>query len=338
MNFILKTAKPFYLILVIIVLSLLPGFKCSNEDDVEESKTAHSRDIEIRKVKKFLGDDALTFFVLGDWGRSGNLEQKKVANSMGLWGDYLNPDFIISTGDNFYCCGVASTTDHQWKTSFENVYHHKSLKTYWYPVLGNHDYMGNPQAQVDYSTKYNRWKMLDRYYSIVRTTNDGERIRFIFLDTNPFVAKYRRRTDHADIATVDTLRQIQWLDSTLKVSVRNNEQVVVTGHHPIYSSGTGHGSTEELFGNFKVMFDHYKVKIYLAGHEHDLQHQKKQGETTHYFVSGGGSEIRPTGKTEGLTRFAKGNLGYLILGYKNQTWNAWFIDENGDILYRTDFK
>jgi tartrate-resistant acid phosphatase type 5 len=328
----------FVTVILLLTICILPGFNCSNESDVEESKTSHSRDLEIRKVKRFLGDDALVFFILGDWGRNGNLEQKKVAASMAMWGDYLNPDFIISTGDNFYCCGVSSVSDPLWKSNFENVYHQKSLKTYWYPVLGNHDYMGNPQAQVDYTSKHSRWKMLNRYYSIVKTTNDGERIRFIFLDTNPFVDKYRRRTDHGDIGLMDTSRQLNWLDSTLKVSVKNNEQVVVTGHHPIYSSGTGHGSTLELHDNVKVMFDKYKVKIYLAGHEHDLQHQKKQGETTHYLVSGGGSEIRPAGKIEGITRYAKGNLGYLILAYKNETWNTWFIDENGDILYRTDFK
>jgi len=37
---------------------------------------------------------------VGDWGREGNLNQSEVARAMAASGS--EPDFVISTGDNFY--------------------------------------------------------------------------------------------------------------------------------------------------------------------------------------------------------------------------------------------
>lgn len=71
---------------------------------------------------------------------------------------YLGIEFIISVGDNFYTNGVASVDDPMWKTSFEDIYKGANLFIDWYPVLGNHDYRGNPQAQIDYSKRSRRWK------------------------------------------------------------------------------------------------------------------------------------------------------------------------------------
>ena len=39
---------------------------------------------------------------VGDWGRLGQYNQTQVAALMGQKADVLQPDFVISTGDNFY--------------------------------------------------------------------------------------------------------------------------------------------------------------------------------------------------------------------------------------------
>ncbi|EFJ44170.1 hypothetical protein VOLCADRAFT_95555 [Volvox carteri f. nagariensis] len=44
----------------------------------------------------------LVFYVIGDWGRSGNDNQQKAARLMSDVSQCMPPKFIISTGDNFY--------------------------------------------------------------------------------------------------------------------------------------------------------------------------------------------------------------------------------------------
>jgi hypothetical protein len=39
---------------------------------------------------------------VGDWGRRGQLNQTEVASMMALKASFLQPDFVISVGDNFY--------------------------------------------------------------------------------------------------------------------------------------------------------------------------------------------------------------------------------------------
>ncbi|MEO7992031.1 MAG: metallophosphoesterase, partial [Chryseolinea sp.] len=107
------------------------------------------------------------FLIVGDWGRNGQGDTQDVADWMGVAANQVNAKFVISTGDNFYCCGVASTEDYQWVSSFENVFRSHSLQIPWYVTLGNHDYQGNVQAQIDYGKKNQRWKMPDRYFTKV---------------------------------------------------------------------------------------------------------------------------------------------------------------------------
>lgn len=84
-----------------------------------------------------------SFLVVGDWGRAGHHHQRTVANAMALLAHQTNPRFIISTGDNFYEDGVASSKDKQWNISFEKVYAYSWLENIpWYVVLGNHDHLG----------------------------------------------------------------------------------------------------------------------------------------------------------------------------------------------------
>jgi tartrate-resistant acid phosphatase type 5 len=65
--------------------------------------------------------------------------------------DSVGAKFIATCGDNFQVSGIASAQDPLWMVNFENVYKGLSLQTEWFPVLGNHDYRGSPQAEIDYS-------------------------------------------------------------------------------------------------------------------------------------------------------------------------------------------
>jgi predicted MPP superfamily phosphohydrolase len=278
-----------------------------------------------------LEKDAFHFFVIGDWGRNGDYHQREVAEAMRKTAKLSDPEFIISTGDNFYTNGVASTQDPLWRVSYEDIYTGMDLNVNWFPVLGNHDYHGNAQAQIDYSQVSRRWNFPSRYYTFTEETEDKKTLRFVFIDTNPFVEKYRKSGGkYGDLLQQDTTRQLHWLDSVLSVS--DSEVKIVVGHHPVYSSSPKHGNTPEMIRTLKPRLEKYKVHAYFCGHDHDLQHQKPEG-FVDYFLSGAGSEVRETG-TFPFTKFAKSNPGFALVSVTGDVFTLYYIGIKGEVLYK----
>lgn len=279
-------------------------------------------------------EDALTFLIVGDWGRNGHFNQRDVGDRMNEAVDVLDADFIISTGDNFYNDGVASVDDPYWISSYESVYDGVHLFLPWYAILGNHDYRGNVQAQIDYSDKSRRWNMPDRYYAFSKTADDGAVATFVFLDTNPFELKYYQEEKYKEeVSAQDTTRQLVWMDSVLTAAA-SSDWVVVIGHHPLYSGGKRIKQTEDIRRQLEPVFNKHNVDVYFAGHEHDLQHIKTE-KLTHHFVSGAGSEVRPTGKGE-YSLFAKGTPGFMSAAITKEKMLVQVIDHHGKILYTTE--
>ena len=95
-------------------------------------------------------------------------------------------------GDNFYEDGVQSTSDPQWRSSFETIYSAPSLQIPWYVALGNHDYRGVPQAQIDYAKISHRWQMPSRYYKVSGGQIGAPHLDLFVIDTSPLVHKYRK--------------------------------------------------------------------------------------------------------------------------------------------------
>ncbi len=119
------------------------------------------------------GGASLNFLAVGDWGREGDFHQRDVASRMGESAAALGARFVISVGDNFYEDGVAGIDDPAWEKSFERVYDAPSLQVPWWIALGNHDYHGNAQAQLDYSAKSRRWRLPARWFLFREAAPDG---------------------------------------------------------------------------------------------------------------------------------------------------------------------
>lgn len=268
----------------------------------------------------------ITFLAIGDWGREGKYLQKETADAMGIYAEQNKCDFVVTLGDNIYNTGVMSTYDPKWQTSFEQIYTASSLQIPWYASLGNHDYAGNPQAQIDYSNISSRWKMPARYYSFVKQVDDSTFVLFVILDTNPFIESYKSLWD---IDSQDPDIQLKWLDSILSFS--KAKWKIAAGHHPIYSGGQ-HGNTKELIDKLDPVLEKHNVDMYIAGHDHDMQHLRKKNVLVDYFVSGAGSSLRETGRTE-YTLFAKSINGFLAVNIYNSHIQADFINYLGSVEY-----
>ncbi len=275
--------------------------------------------------------ESLNFLVLGDWGRNGHYQQIPVAEMMDVAMWQLDADFIVTTGDNFYSNGVASVDDPYWKTSFEDIYHGPHLFENWYPTLGNHDYRGNWQAQIDYSDVSRRWVFPSSYYAKRFELDSGEAVLILFIDTSPLNPGYKNEAKYAETQKQDSAKQLAWIEAQLTTSTAKWK--IVIGHHPLYSSGKRYGKTAGIRDVLEPIFENHKIDAYFAGHEHDLQHNQPQGTTVQHFVSGAGSELRKVAQRP-FTRFAQATAGIASVSVSNNELLVQFISDASKVLYQ----
>jgi tartrate-resistant acid phosphatase type 5 len=228
---------------------------------------------------------SLSFLVVGDWGRDGGYYQPHVAREMGRAAERLGSAFIVSTGDNFYKLGVLSEFDPQWESSFERVYTETSLQVPWYPVLGNHDYGGDIEAQLRRTEHSRRWHMPTRWYPVRKQVGDIA-VDLFFLDTVAWLGResFPYRWLGSPIRKGDQEVQREWLVQSLRGSSANVK--LVFGHHPIFSVGP-HGGGINM-PDLDSVLRLGGVTAYIHGHDHCLYHIEHDG--MHYVCSGGGSE------------------------------------------------
>jgi len=272
---------------------------------------------------------ALAFLAVGDWGREGGRSQSAVAQAMAQAARETGSQFVLSVGDNFYPGGVTSSRDPQWRTSFEDVYADASLQTPWYAALGNHDYRGEPEAQLDYGRLAGRWRMPDRHY-VVEAASSAD-LEIFVLDTTPLVADYGEallRLCHGHATTPNPEQQLRWFKSQL-ASSRASWKVVV-GHHPIHSGGR-HGGEPALAQNIEPLLQAHGVQAYVCGHDHALQHIQVGG--THHICSGAGSSAGAAMEIAG-SRFCAATPGFALFRLGGSGLELEFRDAQGRTLHQ----
>lgn len=321
-----------------LLLLVLVGQLAWTQEYLKEEKSGYKGGF-IPELK--LVEESLNFLVLGDFGRNGDYHQKDVAVQMSKAAATIDSEFVISVGDNFYPNGVQSTQDPQWKASFEDIYFNYNLQTDWYVALGNHDYNGSIQAQIDYSKISRRWNMPATYFKETVELEDGSKALLVFIDTNPFVKSYHSKGDEMEenVKAQDTIAQKKWLIETLQTTDASVKWKIVVGHHPMYSGGKRKTSqdTKDIETLFAPIFDQFKVDVYLCGHEHDLQVIKPKGRYTMQFLSGAGCEVRPTGTREG-TLFALSEPGFMTFSLTPKLMLVQLVNAQGKIVYTQELK
>lgn len=289
--------------------------------------------------------DALHFLVIGDWGRNGQEGQAETSGRLAAAARKLDAEFVISTGDNFYPAGVASVSDPHWQSSFEQVYTDHALQVEWNAVLGNHDYRGNPQAEVDYTKLSRRWQMPARWYTktVEAGEDSGVQAQFFYIDTTALIGEYRLQPWKYDLSGQDADAQLRWLEAELKKSTARWKFVV--GHHPIYTVGkrkkaAGGGIEKDLEQRLLPLLEQHRVQAYLAGHEHDLQVIRRPGGTVTHLVSGAGSETRPLGVPDPKDGrlFAAATAGFMALALTPEALQVEVVDAENHVAYAITLK
>lgn len=283
---------------------------------------------------------SVSFLVIGDWGRRGQFNQSLVALQMGVVGENLDIDFVVSTGDNFYDNGLIGEHDVAFEESFTNVYTANSLQKQWYTVLGNHDYRGDAEAQLSPLLRKidSRWLCLRSF-----VVNAAELAELFFVDTTPFVEMYFTDTEEHTYdwrgvisPKVYTANLLKDLETALKES--RAKWKIVIGHHAIRSIGH-HGDTQELVDRLLPILQANNVDFYMNGHDHCLEHISDPKSPIQFLTSGAGSkawrgDVKKKNR-EGLNFFYDGQ-GFMSVQLTQTESTIVFYDVFGQVLHRWD--
>jgi hypothetical protein len=250
-------------------------------------------------------DKPVRVLAFGDFG-TGTENQKAVAAAMREFHKKSPFDFAVTLGDNFYSLGMESPTDPRWKTQWDDLYNPLGIK--FYATMGNHDwgYADSPAAELLFARQSRSWQMPAPYYTFTAGP-----IQFFALDTNEV-----------------SEAQLIWLKEELDKS--RARWKLVYGHHPIYSAGQ-HGNNVSLIARLLPVLKG-RVDVYLAGHDHDLQHLKPEG-ALHFFVSGGGGAGIRIIKPGERSLFAKSSYGFSVLDVTATELKVTFISAASENLY-----
>ncbi|QIL41330.1 acid phosphatase [Pedobacter sp. HDW13] len=321
-------------------LSAIGASVLSPLQSLAEMQQTHLESDDVAPRNELKDDYPLHFMAVGDWGRNGADHQKHVAVQMGKWATENPNDFIISLGDNFYPKGVTSEHDPLWHYSFENIYTDFALQWDWYPILGNHDYISDPDAQVRYSKISRRWKMPARYYSKEVPIKGGGKVLMVYIDTCPLIPEFHESEQYKPwVQDQQPEKQLAWLDETLKNAGPDVKWKMVMGHHPIYTVGPRIKNYDTLAVR-KVLagiFERNEVDVYLSGHDHSLQHLTTGG-YTHQFISGAGSEVTPVSSGIHYSKFEASTYGFMYFSIDQNRLNAKIIDHTGKNIYETTLR
>ena len=203
----------------------------------------------------------LRIAVVGDVG-AGTAE---VARGIARLNNEAPIDAVITTGDNIYPCGVKSLNDPKWSVLRPLSALHIPI----FPVLGNHDHCGNPDAEI--GAPLPNWRFPARTYVIHSPVAD-----FAMLDTTPYAGK---GASPPDIHGLFTGSSAPWR--------------IVVGHHPLLSSGyhghyprAEHGRMVALLPAMRSA----RVDLYICGHDHHLELIDSR---PRMLISGAGSQPVP---------------------------------------------
>ena len=252
---------------------------------------------------------SMRFAVIGDYG-SGSQDERDVADMVKSW----NPDLIITTGDNNYPDGGASTIDenigqfyHEYISPYQGNYGAGNQENRFFPSLGNHDWHA-PDAQpyLDYFTLPGN----ERYYDFVWGP-----VHFYAINSDS------REPDGVGRSS----QQADWLQNQLAAS--RSIWDVVYFHHSPYSSGL-HGEVDWM----QWPFAEWGADVVLSGHDHTYERISRDGIT--YFVNGLGGMTRYSffGAVEGSQVRYNQDFGAMLVEASESAIHFQFINRQNEMI------
>jgi hypothetical protein len=129
-------------------------------------------------------------------------------------------------------------------------------------------------------------------------------------------------------------QQLTWLESELRKPLET-PFLVIMAHHPIYSNGL-RGDNPILIRDWSPLISQFKVDLYMAGHDHDMQHLELEGHPTSFFLSGGGGAPVAPLTVNQATRgpYAQEVFGFSHLHCAADLLTLRHLDRTGSLLHK----
>jgi tartrate-resistant acid phosphatase type 5 len=246
-------------------------------------------------------------------------------------------------GDNWYGELAGGATSTRWQTHFEEMYPASDFPCPAYAVLGNHDYQRWPESKVDAELEYarsgrnggaaTRWTLPSRWYRFEFPAKDPL-VTFLALDSNmPRADGKQNQGRDFTLTPEQQAEQLAWFEAELK-RPRTTPFLGVIAHHPVYSDGP-HGDHPVLIRDWDPLFRKYGVDLYMAGHDHDLQHLEFEGHPTSHFLSGGGGADLYSLKVDPAQRgpYAQKVYGFSHISVTRQLMTLRHVDQKGNTVH-----
>lgn len=253
---------------------------------------------------------ALRFAVIGDYGLAGQGEQD-VANLVRSW----KPEFIVTTGDNNYEKGGATTIDanvgqyyHDFIYPYLGSYGAGADRNRFFPTLGNHDwYTTDAKPYRDYFTLPGN----ERYYDVTWGP-----VHLFCLDSD----------SHEPDGVNFNSTQGSWLRTRLAAS--RARWKLVFCHHPPYSSGMWETSTPYMQWPFRE----WGATAVLSGHTHAYERVMLSGFP--YFVNGlgGASKAQLTTPLPGSQVRYNRDFGAMLVTADTSRITFQFVTRTGAMI------
>lgn len=274
--------------------------------------------------------ERLDFIAFGDWGQL-NDAQRKVAATLR---DYVrvqkrdpavNFAGAFTAGDNIYLRNVTGYDDPRLRQLFADMYDAAVLDFPFYMSLGNHDFEdGKLQIELGYGAyePTGRWTMPDRYYRLDLPAGTA----------HPLVTVLMLDSTKDKMKPEEWAKQNDWIDHELR-RPRVAPWVIAVAHHPLYSNGD-HGDTGPLQVAWGDLFMRGNLDMYVAGHDHDIQHLEIDGfkSTSFVMVGGGGAKVRPMRNSK-RGPFSRQSFGFGHFTFTPEKMIVRLVDDGGQVVH-----
>ena len=246
-----------------------------------------------------IADDSVKFVAIGDTG-TGTKQQKELAKILMDSRARFPFEFAIMVGDNMYGGEKAADFTKKFEEPYKPILD-QGVK--FYASLGNHD------------------ESNQRLYKLFNM--DGEEFyRF----KKGSVSFYALNSNYMD------KRQLDWL--TKELAADTTRWKVAFFHHPPYSSGRAHGSSDSLRELVEPLFIRHGVDVVFAGHEHFYERIKPQNGIA-YFITGAGGKLRKGDVKKGspLTAVAYDkDLSFMLVEVVKDTMHFQVLSRTGETV------